>query len=326
MHTLQIDVVGDDPEPVRLEDHDRLAATDPLRDAVDPGDVLGGVRRAAGRELPTVAVRNVVGDENGNAALERGRLHRLAHLLLHLCRRAAGEPDGMALRDHRRELQRTLDVAVHGAGRFPAAPRPHSGRDIETCRRIERSRLAGAGRSRCQHDDGEADDGAAKRRTIMFLTVVPLWRWHESVYMAARVPYPRRAVKPHQTGSAPDPASASSSLSTSAASLYGPIETRSRLLPSHSRTTTSIRCSSKSRRWRPSGRRSRPRTPTSAAPASAPYGGRRSWNDAASRRQRSRSSDGAPRSPPALPATRPGRVCPASRAVGRSCRRRSPTR
>ena len=56
-------------------------------------------------------------------------------------------------------------------------------------------------------------------------------------------------------------------------------------------------------------------------------GGSRSWNEAASRRQRSRSSSGAPRSPPAQSEPQPDRGFLASHGARRSSsRRRSPTR
>ena len=112
MHALQVDVVRDDPEPVRLEDHDRLAAADSLREAVDPREVLGSRRRPACRVLQAVPERQVVRDENGDAVLERCGLHRPANLLLRLCRRPARDPDGVPLRDHRCELERALEVAL----------------------------------------------------------------------------------------------------------------------------------------------------------------------------------------------------------------------
>ena len=322
---LQIDVVGDDPEPVRLEDHDRLAAADSLREAVDPGDVLGGVRRAAGGELPAVAVRDVVGDENGNAALERGRLHRLAHLLLHLGRRAAGEPDCMALRDHRPELQRTLHVAVHEqVDSLPHCVRAWRGH-VEAGRRIERSRLGGARRGGCQDDHRDCDDGAAERRpSHVPHGLPPQVGCHVKVYIGARVPYSPPAVKPEGRRSRQALRGAARRLRPRC---RGDRDTEQAppLPPADDDLDPVLVEQPPLERQR--DRRRRPRRPTSAGRALR----HRAAGDRGTRRQAAGSAPGRARgghrSRPARSGMRPDRAFPASRAARQSSpRRRSPTR
>ena len=72
----------------------------PAREALDPCLVLVDGCGATGRELGTVAERDVVGDEDGRRALARGPLHGRPDGPLDLGGGAEREPDGLRRLDH----------------------------------------------------------------------------------------------------------------------------------------------------------------------------------------------------------------------------------
>jgi hypothetical protein len=93
-------VPRDDSQSIGLEDHNCFLVADARREAIDPGLIFLDGGRSTGRELGTVAERNIVGDQYGDRLFTGSAFDGALNILLYTLGSALGKPDGLWCFNH----------------------------------------------------------------------------------------------------------------------------------------------------------------------------------------------------------------------------------